>query len=191
MQVKHTNDVKELIKEWQIALEAERNFLKFHGGRGHLLTRGTPLYEIGQSTVILFTVYSEVFVPDGTPVRIKIENQDYQGEILSSKGLQLEIKVNEILKSNIPYAELFSEPWELLDQLIERLDEIKDYRNKQKRIMKLMNANSKPIHLEKLKKGSSIQKECIYRSFYNATTYIWGPPGTGKSYNLTNMILKH
>ena len=191
MQVKHTNDVKELIKEWQNALEAERNYLKFHGGRGHLLTRGTPLYEIGQSTVVLFTVYSEVFVPDGTPVRIKIENQDYQGEILSSKGLQLEIKINENLKSNIPYAELFSEPWELLDQLIERLDEIKDYRDKQKRIMRLMNANAKPKHLEKLKQGSSIQKECIYRSFYNPTTYIWGPPGTGKSYNLTNMILKH
>lgn len=191
MQLKDIKDVKELIKEWQIALEAERNFLKFHSGRGQLLTKGTPLYEIGQSTVVLFTVYSEVFVPDGTPVRIKIENTDYQGEVLSSKGLQIEVKINEILKSNIPYAELFSEPWELLDQLIERLEEIKDYRNKQSRIMKLMNANTKPKHLEKLKKDSSIQKECIYRSFYNATTYIWGPPGTGKSYNLTNMILKH
>ncbi len=30
-----------------------------------------------------------------------------------------------------------------------------------------------------------------YRSFYNPTTYVWGPPGTGKSYNLSRIILAH
>ncbi|WP_088040967.1 DEAD/DEAH box helicase [Bacillus sp. EAC] len=184
-------EVEKLINEWQLALEAERNYLKFHGGRGYYLSKGTPLYEIGQSTVVLFKVYTELFVPDGTPVRIKIENQEYQGEILSTKGSQIEIKINDSIKSNIPFAELFSEPWELLDQLSERLEEIKDYRMKQTRIMKLMNTNSKVNHLEKMKKGKSQKNELIFRSFYNATTYIWGPPGTGKSYNLTNIILKH
>ena len=30
-----------------------------------------------------------------------------------------------------------------------------------------------------------------YRSFYNPTTYVWGPPGTGKSYNLSRIISAH
>ncbi|MFD4705467.1 AAA domain-containing protein [Gottfriedia sp. NPDC058432] len=191
MIVNTLNDVNKLITEWQSAIEAERNYLKFHGGRSFTLSKGTPLYQIGQSTVILFTIYAEIFVPEGTPVRIKIENQEYQGELLSFKGSQVEIKINERITSMIPYAELFNEPWELLDQLIERLEEIKDYRSKQKRIMKLMNADSTAKHLSKMKKESSTKQELIYRSFYNATTYIWGPPGTGKSYNLTNIILKH
>lgn len=189
--LKSFEEVKKLINEWQTALEAERNYLKFNGGRGYALSKGTPLYEIGQSTVVLFTIYSEIFVPDGTPVRIKIENVDYHGEVLSIKGMQIEIKINDRIKANIPYAELFSEPWELMDHLIERLEEIKDYRKKQSQIMKLMNANSPAKHLQKMKKDTSIKSELVYRSFFNATTYIWGPPGTGKSYNLTNIILKH
>lgn len=27
--------------------------------------------------------------------------------------------------------------------------------------------------------------------FYNPTTYVWGPPGTGKSYNLSRIISAH
>ncbi|PEJ57290.1 disulfide oxidoreductase [Bacillus sp. AFS002410] len=185
------SDVNNLITEWQSAIEAERNYLKFHGGRSYTLTKGTPLYQIGQSTVILFTIYAEIFVPEGTPVRIKIENQEYQGEMLSFKGSQVEIKINESFQTTIPYAELFNEPWELLDQLIDRLEEIKDYRGKQKKVLKLMNADSTAKHLTKMKKDTLVLQELIYRSFYNATTYIWGPPGTGKSYNLTKIILKH
>ncbi|WP_088069703.1 AAA domain-containing protein [Gottfriedia luciferensis] len=191
MMLKTLSDVNKLITEWQAAIEAERNYLKFHGGRSFTLIKGTPLYQVGQSTVVLFTIYSEIFVPEGTPVRIKIDHQEYQGELLSLKGTQVEIKINEVFKTNIPFAELFNEPWELLDQLIDRLEEIKDYRSKQAKIMRLMNADSSTKHLEKIKQSNSLQKELIYRSFYNATTYIWGPPGTGKSYNLTNIILKH
>lgn len=191
MNLKTSSDVNNLIDEWESALIAEKNYLKFHGGRGHVLSKGTPLYEVGNSTVMLFTIYAELFVPEGTPVRIKIGMQEIQGEILSLKGLTIEVKLNDIIKNTVDFAELYSEPWELIDKLIERLDEIKDYRKKQDRIMRLMNANSKVRHLEKMKKLTNLTNELILRSFYNTTTYIWGPPGTGKSFNLTKIILKH
>jgi len=182
-------NINAIIEEWQIALESEKDFLKYNGGTKHILVNGTPVYELGKSTVCLFTLYSELFVSEGTPVRVKIGTVDYQGEVLSIKGLQIEIKINETFKAKIPYAELYSEPWELLDQLSERLGEIKDYRKKLERVKRLLNGDAPCKHLLKMKKRS--KNELLYRSFYNATTYLWGPPGTGKSYNLTKVIISH
>ncbi|MBP0725869.1 AAA family ATPase [Bacillus sp. RG28] len=182
-------NINAIIEEWQIALESEKDFLKYNGGTKHILVNGTPLYELGKNTVCLFTLYSELFVSEGTPVRVKIGTVDYQGEVLSLKGLQIEIKINETFKTKIPYAELYSEPWELLDQLCERLEEIKDYRKKLERVKRLLNGDAPCKHVSKMKKRS--KNELLYRSFYNATTYLWGPPGTGKSYNLTKLIISH
>ena len=42
-----------------------------------------------------------------------------------------------------------------------------------------------------MEKMKNPKNELAYRSFYNPTTYVWGPPGTGKSYNLSRIISAH
>ncbi|NCU18875.1 AAA family ATPase [Bacillus sp. P1(2020)] len=55
-------------------------------------------------------------------------------------------------------------------------------RKKQKRILRLIAPNTPPKHpTEKIKNELS---ELILRAKYNPTTYVWGPPGTGKTYTL-------
>ena len=59
---------------------------------------------------------------------------------------------------------------------------------KRNRIKRLVDGTSSPKHMEKMKNPKN---ELAYRSFYNPTTYVWGPPGTGKSYNLSRIISAH
>lgn len=76
----------------------------------------------------------------------------------------------------------------MLEQLQERLKEARKDKLKRNRIKRLVDGTSSPKHIEKMKNPKN---ELAYRAFYNPTTYVWGPPGTGKSYNLSRIISAH
>ena len=98
------------------------------------------------------------------------------------------MKLNDYIQGEIREAVLYSEPWQLLEQLQERLKEARKDKLKRNRIKRLVDGTSSPKHIEKMKNPKN---ELAYRSFYNPTTYVWGPPGTGKSYNLSRIISAH
>jgi hypothetical protein len=85
----------------------------------------------------------------------------------------------------IPEAYLFHDPWELLEQLIQRLDEIKKNKRKRLRVKKLLDPSMTAKH--PADKISSNVHELILRSKYNPVTFVWGPPGTGKTYTLARV----
>lgn len=105
-----------------------------------------------------------------------------RGKVLSSEGRGIILEIDHHFGDLIPYANLLHDPWELLEQLIERLDEIKKSKQKRLRVKRLMNPAMESKHpKEKIK---SNVHELILRSKYNAATFVWGPPGTGKTYTL-------
>jgi hypothetical protein len=182
------DEIMNPIKEWQTALHEEVSFLKSKGGSLYTIINGKFLYKDTVSSVYLFTVVSEVFFPDGTPVRLELRTASVYGEIISAEGFEIELKIESYIGEEIKEAKMYSEPWQLLVELSNRLDEIKESETKRKRVKYLLNGNSKPKHEQKvLEKG----KELLYRSFLNQTTYIWGPPGTGKTYNLSRIVARH
>lgn len=61
------------------------------------------------------------------------------GKVLSSEGRGIILALEQNLGDLIPEAYLFHDPWELLEQLIERLDDIKKSKQKRLRIKRLMN----------------------------------------------------
>ena len=97
-------------------------------------------------------------------------------EVLSVHGLEIELKLNDYIQGEIREAVLYSEPWQLLEQLQERLKEARKDKLKRNRIKRLVDGTSSPKHIEKMKNPKN---ELAYRAFYNPTTYVWGPPGTG------------
>jgi hypothetical protein len=182
------DEIMKPINEWQTALREEVSFLKSNGGSLYTIINGKFLYKDSVSSVYLFTVVSEVFFQDGTPVRLELGNTSVYGEILSAEGFEIELKIESYIGEEVKEAKMYSEPWQLLVELSNRLDEIKESETKRKRVKYLINGNSKPKHEQKvLEKG----KELLYRSFLNQTTYIWGPPGTGKTYNLSRIVANH
>lgn len=176
------------ILEWQAALREEVSFLKKQGGSLYMVVNGRFLYNNSGSSIYVFTLISELFFPDGTPVRIEVGYNSALGEVLSVEGFEIELRLDQFIGNEIKEAKMFSEPWQLLVELSNRLDEVKAYHLKRGRVAALLKGTAPAKHEEKLAKK---EKELLFRSYYNRTTYIWGPPGTGKTYNLSRIIAQH
>src|SRR6185437_4846246 len=84
---------------------------------------------------------------------------------------------------------LYHDPWELLQQLIERFDDIKKSKRKLLRVKRLMNPTMEAKH--PVEKITSPVHELLLRSKYNPVTYVWGPPGTGKTYTFARVAANH
>src|SRR5579875_1900247 len=181
--------IQGVIEQWKKALRFEINYLKTQGGSRFTITDGKCLRKDEKGATYWFMLTSDVLLPDGTPIRVEYKNQTFFGKIISVEGFDVILEIDTHFGEEIDEAYLFSEPWGLLESLAKRLETISLSPKKMNRVTRLMKANSPVKHpREKIKNGIH---EVILRAKYNPTTYIWGPPGTGKTYTLARMIAKH
>ncbi|KKK37743.1 DNA helicase [Mesobacillus campisalis] len=174
-------NTKILIREWQQALQQEILHLKKFGGNKFLVTNGTLLNN-DNTYSYYFETLSPLRIPVGSQIRLEWGSRKNSGRVLSSEGKSVIVSLEHSFGDLISEAYLLHDPWELLEQLIERLDEIRKSKTKRSRIKKLMEPSMEARHpAEKVK--SSVH-ELVLRSKYNYSTYVWGPPGTGKTYTL-------
>lgn len=169
------------IKEWQQALQNEITYLKRYGSNKVLVLNGRLLSNDGTFTYY-FDTSASVRIPVGSSIRLEWGGMKQKGRVLSSEGKVIILSVERSFGDLISEATLFHDPWELLEQLIQRLDEIKKSKQKRLRVKKLMDPSMPAQHpIDKIK---SNVHELVLRSKYNPVTFVWGPPGTGKTYTL-------
>lgn len=175
-------NIKDLIKQWQQALKLEAQYLQSQGGSKVMITEGKYLTHDDKGTTYWFKLSTDLLLPDSTPIRLEYKDEIYNGRVVSVDGYDLVIKINDFLGAKVPKANLYSAPWELLVTLSKRLDSIQSSLKKQKRIHRLLVPNISPKHRKD--KIYNDLSELILRAQSNPTTYVWGPPGTGKTYTL-------
>ena len=136
-----------------------------------------------------YTYYFEtvqmVKIPVGSNVRIEWGQTKVEGRILSSEGQSIIVKLDQSIGDLLSELIIWHDPWELLDQLIQRLEEMKKSKRKRLRIKNLMDPSMPTKHPTEIIKSNV--HELILRSKYNPITYVWGPPGTGKTYTLARV----
>ncbi|MDG4849426.1 AAA domain-containing protein [Peribacillus frigoritolerans] len=182
------NSTVNYIKEWQQALQLEILHLKKYGSTKYLVSNGHLLTSDG-SFNYYFETGSSVKIPVGSLVRLEWGGIKQDGRILSSEGKSIIIVFDRSLGDIISEAFLYHDPWELLEQLIIRLDEIKRSKRKRLRIKRLMDPSMPQKH--PLTEKQSSVKELYSRSKFNPVTFVWGPPGTGKTYTLARTVANH
>ena len=172
---------KSYIKEWQQALQQEIQHLKRFGGSRYIVSNGRLLSNDG-SYSYYFSTAIPLKIPVGSSIKLEWGKMKSNGKVLSSEGRGVILSLEKSFGDLISDAYLLHDPWELLEQLIERLDEIKKNKQKRLRVNRLMNPSMEAKHpAEKIK---SNVHELVLRSKYNPVTFVWGPPGTGKTYTL-------
>ncbi|MCM3364146.1 AAA domain-containing protein [Niallia sp. MER TA 168] len=181
-----TNIIK-TIKEWQQALQIEINHLKKFGQSKVALYNGIRL-----NTENDFTYYFESIgnlkVPIGSNVILHWGSLAVKGRVLSADGKSLLVILEKMIGEDIAEAYLSHDPWELLEQLQIRFDSIRKNKRKLSRIVKLMRPNDATKHpTEELKNHVH---ELSLRCKYNPVSFVWGPPGTGKTYTLARVALQ-
>ncbi|MDR7001066.1 AAA domain-containing protein [Neobacillus niacini] len=178
------NSTITLIKEWQQTLQNEINYLKKFGSNKHIVSNGRFLTNDHVFTYY-FDTSTPLKIPVGSSIKIEWGGLKQNGRILSSEGRGIIIALEQAWGDLIPEAFLFHDPWELLEQLIQRLDGIKKSKQKRIRVRRLMDPSMPAKHpVEKIK---SNVHELVLRSKYNPVTFVWGPPGTGKTYTLARV----
>lgn len=175
---------KTYISEWQQALQNEILYLKKFGGSRFTVTNGRLLSNNGPYHYYFDTAIA-LKIPVGSTIKLVWGKLKSNGRVLSSEGKGIMIALEQTFGDLIPEADLMHDPWELLEQLIDRFDEIKKSKRKRLRIKKLMDPSMEAKHpIEKIK---SNVHELVLRSKYNPVTFVWGPPGTGKTYTLARV----
>ncbi|MFZ7943039.1 DEAD/DEAH box helicase [Neobacillus sp. 19] len=169
------------IKEWQQALQNEISYLKKYGSNKFIVSNGRLLSSDDSFTYYFDTSYS-LRIPVGSSIRLEWGGLKQTGHALSSEGKSVIIALEQSFGDLISEAFLFHDPWELLEQLIQRLDDIKKTKQKRLRVKKLMDPSMPAKH--PAEKSKSNVHELVLRSKYNPVTFVWGPPGTGKTYTL-------
>jgi hypothetical protein len=174
----------EYIKEWQQALQNEIIYLKKYGSNKYRVTNGRLLSNDGTFTYYFDTAFSSK-IPVGSSITFVWGGIKQGGRVLSSEGKGMIVQLEQSLGDLIPEAYIYHDPWELLEQLIERLGDITKSKQKRIRVNRLMNPSMPAKHPEE--KIKSNVHEVVLRSKYNPVTFVWGPPGTGKTYTLARV----
>lgn len=188
------------ITEMSIALEDEIKALKEgEGGKKVNLIEGQFIYKIGEKYIYKFIIDTELVYIEDTPAQMIIpggkgKEDKYQVVINNIDANEISLALNENLGNYISEAILIIAPYYLLEILRDKLQEIKD--NKIEINDKLLNNlfiehTSSIINIiEDLEQGdlNRQQYEALKYSMERDITFIWGPPGTGKTYTIGHII---
>ena len=172
------------IKEWQLAIQKEINHLKKFGGNRFLVQDGRLLSSEGPYHYY-FDTNMQLGIPVASTIKLEWGGMKTSGRVLSSEGNSVILALDDFLGDLISEAYLFHDPWELLQQLIERFDDMKKSKRKLLRVKRLMDPTMEAKH--PVEKITSPVHELVLRSKYNPVTFVWGPPGTGKTYTLARV----
>ncbi|MCA1319480.1 AAA family ATPase [Bacillus tianshenii] len=172
------------IKEWQKAIKIEIMHLKQYGSTKYLVRNG-HLFSREKGFTYFFEAAQSIRIPAGSKIKLEWGTVKKEGKVLTSEGKSVILSFEESLGNSLTDAYIHYDPWELLDNLFERIEDLKDNKKRRLRVKRLLNPSEKVNHPMDIIKSNV--HELILRSKYNPVTFVWGPPGTGKTYTLARV----
>ncbi|WP_433742257.1 AAA domain-containing protein [Falsibacillus pallidus] len=180
--------INKMIDQWQFALKYEAAQLKKNGGAKFRIQKGTCVHRVKNTRYFTCTTNGELPLPDGASVAIEINGESYQALIISNTGREILLSISDLIMESFKEAWISTETWQLLLELSKRLEEAKEDKRKRSKIQHLMKPSKETKHpVEKIKNNIH---ELYLRTKYNPATFIWGPPGTGKTYTLARLAAR-
>lgn len=191
---------KNYIDEFNLALNEEIKELRRSGGQKTYLSNGNYLGKRNGKYVYAFISDTEIRFPDDTPVDLEFLKEKINGILISVEGFDLIIGISKNIGKKVATAILFTAPWFLLEKLKERLQD-GDSSNPNKQLAeKLLGIRQISIENDKKNANNSVQSlqsryglkiqsneyqvAAVNNVLNKEVSFIWGPPGTGKTSTL-------
>ena len=177
--------VMDFFEKCEKSLQKEIHYLRTNGGKKQTLLDGKIIEKKGKTFIYSFEADSELNYPDDTQITIHREPK-IQGKILFCEDFTVTLASPEYFGDSVAVLEISAEPWMLLAFLIERLNSLKD-NLKHPIVRRLISEGKNNIQDNiPITKG---QENAIKMAKSQPITFIWGPPGTGKTQTLANITL--
>ena len=175
-------------EKYKDALQGEISYLRKNGGKKQSLFDGKLIEFKKGKYIYSFELDDELSYPEGTPITIWHRQEKEEGSIVGCEEFTTIIETKAKLGKDVPSIDISAEPWRLLNSLIERLTIMK---SEPSQIVKsLICDGTKSIDYSdtEISRG---QDTAVKMSFEQPITFVWGPPGTGKTQTLAKIVLKH
>lgn len=184
--VSPASSVSEYIDRYTALLGREVAFLKNNGEKHHKLFEGKLISSGENRFVYVFEAEDEIHAPDGTQITLWASDAQQIGIIEGCDELSVTISTVAYLGREVPSIEYTLESWRLTGTLIDRIIELED---KHSDILdSLVCDGLKEITNSPIEHG---QDNAVFMSTHQKITFIWGPPGTGKTETLAKIALQH
>lgn len=169
-------------------IENEIQYLRNSGEKRQHIFDGNRVEHKNGKYIYTFESDEELNYPEGTQISIWYGQNKVAGSIIDCEEFIIIIASSENLGIDVPSVDISVEHWRLLKALSDRLDEIQ--LNPSSIVEALVCDGQKNIN----KDDSNIttgQDAAVHMSRTQKITFIWGPPGTGKTQTLAKIALAH
>lgn len=188
VEVRPFNSVASFCEDYIGAIRSEIAYLRTTGGKRQKIFDGKRVEVKNDRYVYTFEANDELNYPEGIQISIWKGQQNIPGSIVDCEDFIIIIAVDVDLGENVSSVEFSAEPWRLLNSLIERLNEMMEAPSEIVRALICDGHKSVDYGNYKIVSG---QDKAIQMSRIQPITFIWGPPGTGKTQTLANIALTH
>ena len=183
------SSLSDFYAEQERVLLSEIAYLRKNGGKRTKIIDGKLVEAKNGRFVYSFESDSELNLPDNTQISLwpSSSAESIPAVVVNCEDFTVIIASTKNFGDTIPVIEFSAEPWRLLRYLIDRLKRLRD--NASPIVESLVCDGRKMIQFGKeIKKG---QDTACQMSISQAITFIWGPPGTGKTETLAKIALMH
>ena len=193
-----TANFKTYQRDFHQALEDEMKELRRAGGSMTPVTDGHYIGSRHGEHLYSFTTDNEIRFPEDAPIDLHYQNSKYPGTLVSVEGFDLLIALEENIGNDIKRAKLNTEPWFLLQELQKRLfTATVGGKANQKLAEALLSIKPQPTTTNNDKfdnyapriasetgldlQYNAHQSDAVTHVLQHPVSFIWGPPGTGKT----------
>lgn len=177
-----------MLAEFRDALRAEIEVARRNAVNTAVpLVSGRRIARVGGSFQYAFKVESLLELPDDSPADLVVPGKvgPIEATLVSVEGLNVVVSIGIDLGAFVPSARLQTDLTLLLRKLITRIEDKRDMPNHAAdRLLGLRPISGQPILLANTHSLNAEQLEAAASSLGRDTTFIWGPPGTGKTHTI-------
>ena len=176
------------LSDQENALTAEIAAVRFGGKNKKIRLQNGRLVETrGHAYLYTFEADTELFLPDDTAIQIWKDGNSIPGTAVHCEDFTIIIATTANFGSTNVSLQFSAEPWQLIQYLIDRLREM------QPKVSPIVNelVCCGWNHIKTKEGITTGQENACAMSVKQPITFIWGPPGTGKTETLARIAIRH
>lgn len=188
VQIKPFASVADFCQAYRMALSAEISFIRMTGGKHILLQEGKRIGRDNGQFVYLLESEDELNYPEGTPVTIWKGQSQISGKILNCEAFSVYLISELDLGAEVEMLNISAEACYLLQSVSERLMDLSLEPSEIAQDLICNGLKEIDYRNSDIAKGQEI---AVRMSLEQPITFVWGPPGTGKTQTLAKIAWAH